>query len=75
MKLKTELAVKAAIDAQAPAAWRRKNFEALLKQHREAWGASQSLTTSELIEFLIDKEIVRQLRFGRKHTTTKCGTS
>jgi hypothetical protein len=66
MKLKTELAIKAAIEAQAPAAWSRKNFEALLKQHREAWGAPQSLTTSGLIEFLIDNEIVRPVEIWSK---------
>jgi hypothetical protein len=66
MKLKTELAIKAAIEAQAPAAWSRKNFEALLKRHREAWGAQQSLTTSGLIEFLIDNEIVRPVEIRSK---------
>jgi hypothetical protein len=66
MKLKSELAIKAAIEAQAPAAWSRKNFEALLKQHREAWGAPQSLTTSGLIEFLIDNEIVRPVEIRSK---------
>ena len=66
MKLKTELAIKAAIETQAPAAWSRKNFEALLKQYREAWGAPQSLTTSGLIEFLIDNEIVRPVEIRSK---------
>jgi hypothetical protein len=65
-KTKTELAIKAAIEARAPAAWSRKNFETLLKQHREAWGAPQSLTTSGLIEFLIDNEIVRPVEIRSK---------
>jgi hypothetical protein len=66
VKLKTQLAIKADIETQASAAWSRKNFEALLKQHREAWGAPQSLTTSGLIEFLIDNEIVRPVEIRSK---------
>ena len=66
MRLKTQLAIKADIEAQAPAAWNRKNFEVFLKQYREQWGAPQSLTTSELIDFLIDNEIVRPVEIESK---------
>jgi hypothetical protein len=75
MKLKTELVIKAAIEAQAPTAWSRKNFEAHLKQQREAWGAPQSLTISGLIEFLIDNEIVRPVEIRSKAYDPKCRTS
>jgi hypothetical protein len=40
MRLKTQLAIKADIEGQAPAAWSRKNFEVLLKQNRKQWGCS-----------------------------------
>ena len=66
VKLKTQLAIKANIEAQAAAAWNRKNFDVLLKQHREEWGAPQSLTTSGLIDFLIDNEIVRPVEIRSK---------
>jgi hypothetical protein len=66
MRLKTQLAIKADIEAQAPAAWNRKNFEVFLKQYRERWGAPQSLTTYELIDFLIDNEIVRPVEIESK---------
>ena len=75
MRLKTQLAIIADIEAQAPAAWNRKNFEVFLKRYREQWGAPQSLTTSELIDFLIDNEIVRPVEIESKAYAAKCGTS
>lgn len=66
MKLKTQLAIKANIEALGPAAWSRKNFERLLNQNREEWDAPKSLTTSGLIDFLIDNEIVRPVEIASK---------
>lgn len=66
MRLKTQLAIKADIEGQAPVTWSRKNFEVLLKQNREQWSAPQSLTTSGLIGFLIDNQIVRPVEIQSK---------
>jgi hypothetical protein len=59
MRLRTELAIQKEIEARPAGAWSRKDFEVLLRERREMWGAPQSLTTSNLINFLLDNEIVR----------------
>ncbi len=59
MQLKAQLAIQKDIEAQLPSAWSRNDFEALLWERRELWGAPQSLTTSELIAFLVDNDIIR----------------
>ena len=59
MRLKTQLAIKADIEALPPRAWGRTDFQIYLKEQRERWGAPQYLNTTGLIDFLLENNIAR----------------
>jgi len=59
MRLKTQLAIKADIEALPPRAWGRKDFQVYLKERRQHWNAPQYLNTTGLIDFLLENEIAR----------------
>ncbi len=66
MRLKTQLVIKADIDAQPPRAWIRKDFVAYLKAHRKDWNAPEYLTAGGLISFLLENEIARIAEISSK---------
>jgi predicted transcriptional regulator of viral defense system len=71
LRLKTELAIKADVESLPPKAWSRRDFEKYLAERREAWNAPQSLTSSGLIDFLVDNDIAKERyiqskEYGRK---------
>ncbi len=61
MRLKTQLAIKAEIEALAPQAWSRKDIQELLAKKREVWGAPEYLTPGLLITFLLDNDLAQKI--------------
>jgi predicted transcriptional regulator of viral defense system len=59
MRLKTQLAIKADIEALPPRAWNRKDIELYLAEKRADWNAPKYFTPSLLISFLVENEIAR----------------
>lgn len=71
LRLKTQLAIKADIEALPPRAWNRKDVELYLAEQRTAWNAPKYLTPGLLISFLVENEIahiaeISSKEYGRK---------
>jgi hypothetical protein len=66
MRLKTQLAIKADIEALTPRAWNRRDAEIYLAQKRAQWNAPNYLTPTLLISFLVDNDIARVVEINSK---------
>jgi predicted transcriptional regulator of viral defense system len=71
MRLKTQLAIKADIEALLPRAWNRRDIELYLAERRADWNAPKYLTPGLLITFLVDNKIaqvaeITSKEYGRK---------
>lgn len=71
MLMETEQAIKASIEAQEPKAWNRKDLAEFLSSERKSLAIPAYITTSKLIEFLIDNQIasewfIQSADYGKK---------
>lgn len=71
MRLKTQLTIKADIEALRPRAWNRKDIALYLAEKRTDWNAPKYLTPGLLIAFLVENEIaqvkeISSKEYGRK---------
>ena len=71
MRLKTQLAIKADIEALPPRAWNRKEIAVYLAEKRSDWNAPNYLSPVMLISFLVENEIaqvweIRSTEYGSK---------
>ncbi len=66
MRLKTQLAIKADIEALTPRAWNRRDAEIYLAQKRAQCNAPNYLTPALLISFLVDNDIDRVVEISSK---------
>ena len=66
MRLRTQLAIQAHIEALPPRAWSRKDFQELLAEKRDEWKAPQYLTPGRLITFLLDNDFARRIDIKSK---------
>lgn len=71
MRLKTQLTIKADIEALRPRAWNRKDIALYLAEKRADWNAPKYLTPGLLIAFLVENEIaqvkeISSKEYGRK---------
>jgi predicted transcriptional regulator of viral defense system len=71
MRLKTQLAIKADIEALQPRAWNRRDIALYLAEKRADWNAPKYRTPGLLISFLVENEIVQvreisSKEYGRK---------
>ena len=73
MRLKTQLAIKADIEALPPRAWNRKDIELYLAEKRADWNAPKYLTPSLLISFLVENESHGLGKLARRNTDRKQG--
>jgi hypothetical protein len=71
MRLKTQLAIKADIEALPPRAWNRKDIEIYLAEKRLGWNAPKYLTPGLLLSFLVENEIARAGIISSKEYGTK----
>jgi hypothetical protein len=66
MRLRTQVAIQAHIEALPPRAWSRKDFQELLAEKRDEWKAPQYLTPGRLITFLLDNDFARRIDIKSK---------